>query len=92
MHRTQITISSNLLDYKRNTKAPTANLTTIKLLLNSVLSTPKAKFLTIDIKNFYLETMLKDKQYMFLPKLEEIMNTYNLYDKVYNSKVYMRIN
>lgn len=54
--RTRMTIGGNLLDY--------ANLITLKLLLNSVLSTPEAKFMTIDIKNFYLETKLKNKQCM----------------------------
>ena len=49
----------------------------------------------IDIKNFYLETKLKNKQYIFLPaKLipDKIMIAYNLYDKIYNSKIYISIN
>ena len=50
-----------MLDYNGNTKAPIADLITMKLLLNSVLSTSGAKFITIDIKNFYLETKLKEK-------------------------------
>ena len=48
----------------------------MKLLLNGILSTLGAKFITKDNKNFYLETELKDKQYMFIPAkliLEEIM-------------------
>ena len=60
-HRTRMTIGRNLLDYQGNTKTPTANLIIMKLLLNSILSTPSAKFVTIDIKNFYLETKLKNK-------------------------------
>ena len=56
-----MTIGGNLLDYDSNTKTPTADLITLKLLLNSILSTPQAKFMTIDIKNFYLETKLKNK-------------------------------
>ena len=56
-----MTIGGNLLDYDGNTKTPTADLITMKILLNSVISTSKAKFLTIDIKNFYLEIKLKDK-------------------------------
>ena len=67
----------------------------MKILLNSIISTPKAKFLTIDIKNFYLETKLKDKQYMFLPAdliLKEIMDAYNLHQLIYNGKIYMAIN
>ena len=88
-------IRGNILDYDNNTKAPTADLITIKLLLNSVLSILGAKFMTIDIKNFYLETELKDKQYMFISaKLipEEIMKYYNLYSKTYNGNIYMQIN
>jgi len=76
-------------------KPPAANLITIKLLLNSILSTLGAKFITIDIKNFYLETELKDKQYMFISaKLipEEIMKHYNLYSKIHNGNIYMQIN
>ena len=60
-HRIRITISRNLLDYQDNTKTPTADLITMKLLLNSILSTPSTKFMTIDFKNFYLETKLKNK-------------------------------
>ncbi len=35
---------------------PTANLLTIKLLINSMISTPGARFFMMDIKNFYLCT------------------------------------
>ena len=58
-----------------------ANLVTMKLLLNSVLSALGARFMTIDIKNFYLEIELKEKKYVFLPTelaLEEIISEYNL--------------
>ena len=48
---------------------PTAELLTIKLLLNSVISTPGAKFMTIDISNFYLNTPMNRYKYMCM-KLE----------------------
>jgi hypothetical protein len=35
--------------------APTADLLTVKLLINSIIFTPGAKFMTIDIKDFYLK-------------------------------------
>ena len=94
-HRTRITIGGNLLTYDGKTKTPTADLITLKLLLNSVLSTKNAKFLTIDIKNFYLATKLKNKQYMFLPAdliPKEIMDSYKLHDLIHNGKIYMAIN
>jgi len=94
-YHTCMTIGRNLLDYNGNTKTLTADLITLKLLLNSVLSIPKAKFMTIDIKNFYLETKLKNNQYMFLPAElipDEIMQAYNLHNKIHNSNLYMEIN
>ena len=93
-HRTRMTIGGNALDYDGKTKTPTADLITLKLLLNSVLSTPKAKFLTIDIKNFYLETKLKNKQHMFLPAdliPKEIMDACNLHELVHNGRIYIAI-
>ena len=50
MHRTRMTIGSNILDYNKSTKALTTDLITMKLLLNSILSIPEAKFMTINIK------------------------------------------
>jgi len=45
---------------------PTADLLTIKLLLNSIISTPNAKFTTMDIKDFYLNTPMARYEYMRL--------------------------
>ena len=38
----------------------------VKLLLNSVVSTPGAKFFTADISNFYLMMPLKFNEYVCL--------------------------
>ena len=43
----------------------------VKLLLNSVISTPDAKFMTIDIKDFYLNTPMDRFKYMKL-KLSDL--------------------
>ena len=45
---------------------PTTELLTIKILLNSVISTPGAKFMTIDISNFYLNTSNFIRMYSYL--------------------------
>jgi hypothetical protein len=45
---------------------PTADLLTVKLLLNSIISTPNAKFMTMDIKDFYLNTPMAQYEYMRL--------------------------
>ena len=45
----------------------TANLTTSKLHWNSVLSTQQAKYMCLDIKNFYLLAPLNQYEYMKIP-------------------------
>ena len=60
----RITVGENLINCPDNCGTPTANLLTVKLLSNSVISTRGAKFMTIDIKNFYLCTPLKRPEYV----------------------------
>ena len=42
----------------------TVSLHTVKVLLNSVISTPGATFVTIDIKAFYLNTYLATPEFL----------------------------
>jgi len=51
-----IDAQGNIVHYPGDTGTPTADLLTIKLLLNSIISTPNAKFMTMDITDFYLKT------------------------------------
>ena len=51
-------------DFQHETSAETASIETAKILINSVLSTKNAKFMSIDISNFYIQTNLKDFQYI----------------------------
>ena len=46
---------------------PTADVPVIKLLWNSTLSTPGAKYFTLDISNFYLGTPMERPEYMKMP-------------------------
>jgi hypothetical protein len=75
----------SLVNYPDNCGTPTANLLTIKMIFNSIISTPNAKFMTIDIKDFYLMTPMERYEY-FRMKLElfpqNIINEYGLSDKV----------
>ncbi len=43
-------MGGNLINYPGNCGTPTADLLTVKLLFNSIISTPHAKFMCIDIK------------------------------------------
>ena len=58
-YRTRLTVGGNLIVYPGDCGTPTVDLLTVKLLLNSVVSTPGAKFMTIDIKDFYLNTPME---------------------------------
>ncbi len=54
LNRTRLVAGGDRVHYLFDAGMPTANLLTIKLLINSVISTPGARFFTMDIKNFYL--------------------------------------
>ncbi len=60
---------------------PTADLLTVKLLLNSVILTKGAKFMCLDIKDFYLNTPLACPEYLRM-RLdtfpEDVIQHYNL--------------
>ena len=53
-HQTILTVGGEKINYPYDISTPTADLATIKLLWNSTISTPGAKFFTIDVNNFYL--------------------------------------
>ena len=63
---TQLTVGGNLVAYSGDCGTPTIDLLTIKFLLNGIISTPGAKFMTIDIKEFYLNTSMARYKYMRL--------------------------
>ena len=62
-YRTRITMGGNLINYPGNCGTPTADLLTVKLLFNSIISTRNAKFMSIGIKDFYLCTPMKQYKY-----------------------------
>ena len=63
----QITAGGNLINYSGELTAKTADLTTSKILWNSVLSTEGARFMCLDIKNFYLCAQMERYEYMRMP-------------------------
>ena len=80
-HRIRVTVGGNRLDFPCDTTTNYASLTTTKCILNRKISTPGARFITIDIKNFYYNTPMGRYEYMkislaILP--EEIIAQYNL--------------
>jgi hypothetical protein len=55
-NRTQVTMGSNLLQYPGDCGTPTVDMITVKLHLNSIISTKNTRYCTIDLKDFYLNT------------------------------------
>ena len=84
-YQTRLTVGGNRLQYPGDCGNPTVDLLTVKLLINSVISTLGAWFMTIDIKDFYLNTPMARNKYMRL-KLsnlpEDFAKEYNLAIKV----------
>jgi hypothetical protein len=69
------------LDFPGPTSTQTASLATTKLLLNSTISTPGAKFCAFDIKTFYYGTPMSRYEYMkiHISKIpDEIVQEYTL--------------
>ena len=92
--RIRFTVGGNRITYDGNVSTPTADLTTVKTLLNSVLSTPQARFMTIDIKDFYLNTPMARFEYMRIPTKfipPAISEQYNLAPLVHHDHVMVEI-
>jgi hypothetical protein len=66
-HHIQITAGGNLINYHGKLSTHTADLTTSKLMWNSVLGTEGAKYMCLDIKDFYLSAPLDRFEYMKMP-------------------------
>jgi hypothetical protein len=65
-NRTRLVAGGDRVHYPFDAGTLTADLLTIKLLINSVISTPGERFFTMDIKNFYLCMPMTRYEYMQL--------------------------
>jgi hypothetical protein len=68
-------------NYPFEVATPTAEMLVAKILFNSVVSTPGARFMTMDISNFYLMTPLLRPKYIHIKLSDlpnEIIEQYNL--------------
>ena len=75
-------MGGNRIKFPGDVGTPTAKMLLVKIMLNSVISTPGAKFMSIDIKNFYLATPMDRYEYLKLKLCdipEEIINEYDLH-------------
>ena len=93
-NRIRITVGGNLMFYPHDKSQPTADITTVKLHINSTIFTPGVRYTCIDIKNMYLNFTMKEPEYMFIEAKyipQEFIEENKLYDKIHNDKIYVRI-
>jgi hypothetical protein len=69
---TRITIGGNSICFLGKVGTNTASLELFKLLLNSVLSCPGARFSSINLKNFYVDTPMPYSEYVRI-KIADIL-------------------
>ncbi len=67
----RLTAGGDRINYPKDVGTPTADMTLVKILLNSIISTKGAKCVMLDVKDFYLNTRMKQYKYMHL-KLSKI--------------------
>ena len=81
-YRVRLTIGGDVLEYENNASSPAASLLETKLLLNSVISDAHAgaRFMTADLKDFFLQSFLEEPEYIrihskyFLPEIRQKYN------------------
>ncbi len=83
-NRTRLVAGGDRVHFPGDAGTPTADLLTVKLLINSIISIAGAKFMTMDIKYFYLNTPMARYEYMRLriaDMPDDVIEHYNLRDK-----------
>ena len=76
-----------MINYPGDVSTPTANTTTAKIVINSTISTPKAKYLVVYVKNFYLQAIMTRYEYLRLSITiipQDIIDQYNFLPLVRN--------
>jgi hypothetical protein len=92
--RVRWTVGGDQIDYPGDVSTKTSDMLTTKILINSTLSTPGAKFCCADLKDFYLNTPLPRPEYIRVPLKQiptKMMDLYNLRPLVHNGYIYAEI-
>ena len=92
--RVRDTIGGDQIDYAGDVTAFTASLPDFKILLKPFVSTAGARFMTVDIIDYYLQTPLETPEYMMIhrrfisPAIEEEFKLHNLW---HNDQIYFKV-
>ena len=94
-YRVKLTAGGDTLTYTDDIASPVALMLETKLLINSVISDKKARFLTIDLKYYFLQSIMIEPEFMkikakYFP--EDIQKHYHISEKIaQDGYVYCRI-
>ena len=92
--RVQITVGIDKIEYPGEVTTRTVDTNTVKIHISSTISTPNARFVNLDIGNFYLETPMEQKEYARI-RVDDIpmqfMDEFDLWDLVVDGYVYIEI-
>ena len=91
--RTRGTLGGDIIHYPGDVSAHTAGMSDIKILLNSVVS-DGAQWMTIDIKDFYLNTPLDRPEFVRIPVRmipAKIMAKYDLHKFVHSGSILFQV-
>ncbi len=93
-YQIRITAGGNSINYESNASVRTADLDTAKLHWNSVISTPLARYMCLDIKNFYLTAALEYFEYSRMPLTlfpAWIIEQYNIEKHALNGYIHLEM-
>jgi hypothetical protein len=87
----RITIGSNNIAYPGDVGTPKGSIELVKLLIKSVLSQRNTRLTTMDLKNFYLNTLLDQPEYVRIKLADipqELINKYKLNKLAHDCWIY----
>ena len=98
-HRVRLTAGGDKLDYEEDARSLVVSLLDTKILLNSVITDADkgSRYFTSDIKNFYLNNLMRTYRYMKIPIhlfTDEILEEYQikkLYTKVMSTSKFGKV-
>ena len=90
-------VGGDKVEYFADAGSPTTTILETKILVNSVISDchKGARFMSMDIKDFFLCSSMKSPEYMRIHRKHiptDIFLRYNLQSKLHNDFVYVQIN
>jgi len=95
-HWVHWTVGGDRVQYESDVSTKTTDLTTVKLLFNSVVLTPGVHCMIRDLKDFYLGTPMPTNNYAYMCILmtvlpQAIIDYCNLTPLIYKGHVYIEI-